>query len=298
VNAIRLLKVLVVVQVLVLVGILAVIVFVPDDVALANSDVAGSFQNVGVNIIPDLAPELPIVISPDAVALSSEKLAAADPGIVLQSAPDSRATRPSFTMYSVHRGDTMMRIAWRFRTTVWSLVRANKLRNVNRIFVGQKLVVPGFGFWDSWMWRQPAATDDHARRDNHNQDNHDNHDSAAPPPANSQAVCNPMISITSPLVNDTVDPNSVAIHGSANLPPEFDPGSKGFFYYKVELGVGERPIFWNVIGSLHYNTLSNGTLETWNTSALANGVYVVRLIAVSTSGQFPPPCHVRVVINR
>jgi len=44
--------------------------------------------------------------------------------------------------------------------------------------------------------------------------------------------------------------------------------------------------------------VSNGTLETWNTSGLANGVYVLRLFSVSTNGQFPPACYVRVVIAR
>lgn len=296
-NAIRLLKVLVVVQVLVLIAILAVMVIVPDDVALANSDVAGSFQNFGLNIIPDLAPEQPIAISPDAVALSSEKLPSAEPGVVLQSPPKSRAARPTFAVYFVRRGDTMMRIAWRFRTTLWSLVRANNIRNVNRIFVGQRLIIPGWGFWDSWLWQHPAESDDRPWRDHHDDDNHDN-PAPAPAPANSQAICNPMISISSPLVNDIVDPNSVAIKGTASLPPEFDPGSQGFSYYKVEFGEGERPIVWRLIGDLHHNTLSNGTLETWNTSALANGVYVIRLFSVSTNGQFPPACQVRVVINR
>ena len=295
-NAIRLLKMLVVVQVLVLVAILGFIVFVPDDVAFANADVAGSLQNIGLNFVPDmLAPEQSIDISQDAIAVSSEKPSASQPGDVLQSPPDSRTERPAFATYVVRRGDTMMRIAWRFRTTVWSLVRANNVRNLNRIVVGQKLVVPGYGFWDSWMWQGQPAVVARARRDNHE---HDNHDSVIAAPTTWQAVCNPMISITSPLVNQTVDPNSVAINGTANLPPEFDPGSKGFSYYKVEVGEGERPIVWRLIGSLHYNTVSGGTLETWNTGALANGVYVIRLFSVSTSGQFPPACQVRVVINR
>ena len=200
-------------------------------------------------------------------------------------------------MYSVHRGDTMMRIAWRFRTTVWSLERANQLRNVNRIFVGQRLVVPGFGFWDSWMWQgQPAVVADVQPRRDHHEDNHN--DSVAPPPITFRQSAIPWSASRRRSSTRHVDPNSVAINGSANLPPEFDPGSKGFSYYKVEFGVGERPIVWNVIGSLHYNTVSNGTLETWNTSALANGVYVVRLFSVSTNGQFPPACYVRVVIAR
>jgi len=245
-----------------------------------------------------MAPAESIGTLPDGVAIPNDKLAASDPGIVLQSQPDSRAERPSFALYTVHRGDTMMRIAWRFRTTVWSLVRANHVRNINRISVGQRLIVPGFGFWDSWMWQgQPQPVVDVIGQHGDRRDHHEGKDAQAGPPT-FQAVCNPMISIQSPLVNQTVDPNSVAINGTANLPPEFDPGSKGFQYYKVEVGSGERPIVWNLVGGLHFNTVTNGNLENWNTSGLDNGVYVLRLIAVSTSGQFPPPCMVRVVISR
>jgi LysM repeat protein len=295
-KAIRLLKMLVVVQVVLLIAILIVVLTTPDDVALAGSDVAGSYQNVGFSILPDLSPEPPMALAEDAVAISSEKLPGAAPGIVLQSQPESRASRPTFAVYSVRRGDTMMRIAWRFRTTIWSLVRANHIRNVNRIFVGQRLVVPGFGFWDSWWWHPPASV----TRVSHEGDHHFElpPEAAAPPPDTFQAVCNPMISITSPLVNQTVDPNQVVISGSANLPQEFDPGSKGFSYYKVLYGEGERPIVWHPIGDIHHNVVTNDTLETWNTSVLANGVYVLRLYSVSTNGQFPPACQVRVVIAR
>src|SRR5437588_3670422 len=120
----------------------------------------------------------------------------------------------------------MMRFDWRFRTTVWSLVRANHVRNINHISVGQRLIVPGFGFWDSWLWQgqpQPAFVFDHERHEHHEGDHHENF--VVGPPT-FQAICNPLISIQSPLVNQTVDPNAVPIVGTANLPPEFDPGSK------------------------------------------------------------------------
>jgi LysM repeat protein len=300
-KAIKLLKVLVVIQVVILIATLIVILVTPDDVALASSDVAGSFQNVGLNAMPDFSPEPLLAPASDAIAISSEKLSAANPGIVLQSPPESRASRPTFTVYSVRRGDTMMRIAWRFRTTMWSLVRANHLRNVNRIFVGQRMVVPGWGFWDSWWWQPPAVNNAVAHQNVDHGDRHvnnDNHNDSVKAPDTFQAVCNPMISISSPLVNQTVDPNQVTVSGSANLPAEFDPGSQGFSYYKVLFGEGERPIVWHQIGDLHHNTVTNGTLETWNTSVLPNGVYVLRLYSVSTNGQFPPACQVRVVISR
>jgi LysM repeat protein len=44
-------------------------------------------------------------------------------------------------VYTVARGDTLLRIAFRNKTTVKALMTANSIRNANRIFVGQKLKV-------------------------------------------------------------------------------------------------------------------------------------------------------------
>jgi LysM repeat protein len=48
---------------------------------------------------------------------------------------------PSY--YTVSRGDTLSTIATRFGTTVQALVQANGLASADRIYVGQRLVVPG-----------------------------------------------------------------------------------------------------------------------------------------------------------
>lgn len=46
-------------------------------------------------------------------------------------------------IYVVRRGDTLSAIAMRYHTTVYQLAQMNGLRNPNRIYVGQRLVVPG-----------------------------------------------------------------------------------------------------------------------------------------------------------
>lgn len=46
-------------------------------------------------------------------------------------------------VYVVRRGDTLYSIARRYGTTVNALVQANGLRNPNRIYVGQRLVISG-----------------------------------------------------------------------------------------------------------------------------------------------------------
>lgn len=53
--------------------------------------------------------------------------------------------RTDWPIYIVRYGDTLGRIAQRYRTTLWTLMSANCLTNANRIYVGQRLYVPPFG---------------------------------------------------------------------------------------------------------------------------------------------------------
>lgn len=46
------------------------------------------------------------------------------------------------TSYRVRRGDTLSEIARHYHTSVYSLARANGIRNVNRIVSGQVLCIP------------------------------------------------------------------------------------------------------------------------------------------------------------
>lgn len=48
-------------------------------------------------------------------------------------------------VYIVQPGDTLGRIAQRFGTSVGAIAAANGIVNINRIFVGQRLVIPGGG---------------------------------------------------------------------------------------------------------------------------------------------------------
>ena len=51
----------------------------------------------------------------------------------------------STTIYIVHRGDTLARIAQRFNTTVYALMQLNGIRNPNLIYIGERLRVPAPG---------------------------------------------------------------------------------------------------------------------------------------------------------
>ncbi len=45
--------------------------------------------------------------------------------------------------YWVRYGDTMLTIAWRFGRDAWAIARANGIYNLNWIWTGQRLFIPG-----------------------------------------------------------------------------------------------------------------------------------------------------------
>lgn len=51
----------------------------------------------------------------------------------------------SCARYTVEPGDTLTTIAQRYHTTIWALVRANGIANINLIFVNQQLCIPSRG---------------------------------------------------------------------------------------------------------------------------------------------------------
>lgn len=51
-------------------------------------------------------------------------------------------TAPAGVVYIVKKGDTLTAIAKRYKTTVSALVKANGIKDKNKIFVGQKIKIP------------------------------------------------------------------------------------------------------------------------------------------------------------
>lgn len=47
--------------------------------------------------------------------------------------------------YTIEPGDTLTSIAQLYHTTIWTLVHANAIRNINLIFVSQRICVPSHG---------------------------------------------------------------------------------------------------------------------------------------------------------
>ncbi|MDA8219724.1 MAG: carboxypeptidase-like regulatory domain-containing protein [Dehalococcoidales bacterium] len=83
--------------------------------------------------------------------------------------------------------------------------------------------------------------------------------------------------ITAPAVNAQVS-GMVVVSGTAT--------ATDFQFYKLEFTMGGSPGQWSVIGSLHETQVANGTLGTWDVSALPAGAYMLRLTVVDNTGNY------------
>jgi tetratricopeptide (TPR) repeat protein len=95
--------------------------------------------------------------------------------------------------------------------------------------------------------------------------------------------------ITSPSDGDTVS-GLLEIRGSARIDQ--------FQYYKVELGIGEEPTTWSVIGDISAVPVVDGVLATLDTGRLPEGTYTLRLTVVDNTGNLTPPHRVRIILRR
>jgi hypothetical protein len=67
-----------------------------------------------------------------------------------------------------------------------------------------------------------------------------------------------------------------------------------FDYYKIEFSAPGGD--WNFIQSYSVPVL-NGLLATWNTDTVPAGEYGFRLIVVDKTGNYPEPCHIKLVVQ-
>jgi len=187
-------------------------------------------------------------------------------------APPPYAPPSGAYVYVVQPGDTMYSIAARYGTTVWAITQANNLSDPNWIYAGQRLVIPGgyYGYPHPVVVKKVVVVE-------------------KTPPLK-PAVCNASTKITSPLDGETLDGlGTFFITGTASI--------DDFQFYKLEYGIGAAPIDFFSIDEVQTKPVINGILGSWNTGALPEGTYTLRLTVVDNSGQFPPPCDVLVHVN-
>lgn len=102
------------------------------------------------------------------------------------------------------------------------------------------------------------------------------------------ASCNtPGVRISAPAHGEVVSGN-VRIVGSADI--------ERFQFYKVEFGQGASPGSFAVIGDVVRQPVQGGLLATWPSHNFSAGVWTLRLTAVDETGNFPPPCDIRVIV--
>lgn len=220
---------------------------------------------------------------------------------------------PSFS-YVVKRGDTLYSIARRYGTTVMALARLNGLVNPSYIYVGQRLKIPGSqpapqpptcGVWytvqrgdtvsalalryGTTTWTIVSANNlANANRIYVGQKLFIPCGRASSP--SSPAPAGKCSHITSPRHGSTVS-GKVTVRGTANV--------DNFWYYKFEYRKDDGQENWITYDDLKRTPVENGVLGEWDLNALQlpAGWYWFRVVIVDWSGNYPPPCEMRVYVR-
>jgi hypothetical protein len=93
--------------------------------------------------------------------------------------------------------------------------------------------------------------------------------------------------ITSPVPDQTLT-GQVVMQGGANI--------LNFAQYKFEIKGSSTGGIWVVVGNFNVPVIDPGFLGTWDSTSLAPGPYVLRLVVNRIDGTFPTPCEVPIHI--
>lgn len=109
-----------------------------------------------------------------------------------------------------------------------------------------------------------------------------------PTSAPSAACADPRVRITYPANGATISGVTNFI-GTVALPDQV--------YYKFEYKPASSPT-WQFLTQFNDKAVMNDKLMDFFTTTIAPGVYDFRLIAVDRSGNYPPPCEIRLTVQR
>ena len=219
-------------------------------------------------------------------------------------------------IHIVRYGDTISGIAARYGVSVSSIVYANHIANPNRIFSGQRLVIPGTHPTppapapDGWtyvvrrgdtlakiavrfgtsVWR--IATTNNIANPNLiypgqrlyiPRGTSPTQPTPTPPPGPTSTGCEHLLwPRAGAHLSGVVQARGTADHSS-------------FGYYKLEYrkdGLDD----WHYITGAD-TPASSGDLGAWDTRSVPDGSYTFRLVVVDQTGNYPPPCEIAVWVN-
>jgi LysM repeat protein len=215
---------------------------------------------------------------------------------------------PSAKPYIVQSGDTLTGIAYRYGVSVSAIAHANNLLNPNRIYIGQRLIIPsgsvdppapptpgtyyivqrgdtlariamryGVSMW--WIVQANNITNPNVI--------YPGQQFYIPATAPDTGWVKPGCEhLTWPREGAQLS-GRVDARGTANL--------TNFGYYKLEYRKGGLDEWHYVTGA--NKPVHNGALGAWDTRTVSDGRYIFRLVIVDRMGNYPPPCEITVNVK-
>jgi LysM repeat protein len=166
--------------------------------------------------------------------------------------------RRDWTPYTVQAGETLFSLARRAQISLAELARANCISDPSRLVVGTVIYVP-----------RPLSTPTVLAIFGVNIRN-----------------CDDPLRRMVNIAPDSTLRGTFAIIGTAQ--------HEDFQFYKIEIRADGSDLWQNIV--TRSTPVDSGVLATFNTALLPSGLYWLRLTVVDKTGNFPPPCEVRVIL--
>jgi LysM repeat protein len=179
--------------------------------------------------------------------------------------------RSGWTAYIIQQGDTLFSIARQAGISLAELQAASCIPDASRIVAGQVVLVPpGAVVNPRTSSGTPVFT---------------------PPPlpgVNARDCGNLSARIVSPAPGAVLT-GPFTVIGTASIPD--------FSFYKLEMRPDDGGQNWNNVGTV-FSAVDGGVLGRVDTSFFPAGIYWLQLTVVQSDSNYPPPCAIRIIINK